>query len=70
MSMLSRTLINLYELIMELLSKPLCECVSWVCMNPIYILPMVIATVESTSGKVKLEKITIRINLKNVLEYI
>lgn len=56
MSMLSRTLINLYELIMELLSKPLCECVSWVCMNPIYIFPMVIATVESTSGKVKLEK--------------
>lgn len=55
---------------MELLSKPLCECVSWVCMNPMYIFPVVIATVESTSGKVKLEKITIRINLKNVFEYI
>lgn len=56
---------------MELLSKPLCECVSWVCMNPIYIFPVVIATVESTSGKVKLEKkITIRVNLKNVFEYI
>lgn len=68
--MLLRILINFYELIMELLFKFFCECVFWVCMNFMYIFFVVIVIVEFISGKVKLEKIIIRINFKNVFEYI